>query len=45
MENPFNKQFNRLNTIQQHIQYINYTSDQKYFYQRGGIILSKFIEM
>ena len=39
MENPFNKQFNRLNTIQQHIQYINYTSDPKYFDQRGGTLL------
>ena len=34
MENPFNKQFNRLNTIQQHIQYINYKSAQKYFLSR-----------
>ena len=44
MENPFNKQFNRLNTIQQHIQYINYTSDPKYFDQRGGTLLRTFIE-
>ena len=45
MENPFNKQFNRLNTIQQHIQYINYTSDPKYFDQRGGTLLRTLIEM